>query len=313
MIAKLYYSGNQSQQEIADLMGISRMKVSRLLKESREKNIVEFSYNSPPLLREEMVSAIRDQLQLKNVYIVKSEANRAKTKASIGRAAAGILSQTVSDNACIGIVWGTTSYQLVKQFIPIKQVSGCKVVQLTGGMFIPGINLDASDTVRTLAERLNATWHLLQAPMIVQNTMTKKCLMQEPEVLRHFSLFEDISLAVVGLGSNVPERSVSYLGGYITLDESRYLIDSGAAADICGHRLTQDGKLASTFLNDRIMSIKFETLQQIPFVLGVGEGSDKASSIIAGAHGGILKAIVIDELAAIAVLKLVRHPSLVLE
>lgn len=302
MIAKLYYAGNLSQQEIADMMGFTRLKVSRLLKECRDKHIVEFTFNANPLLRDDMAAAIKAQFHLKDVFVVTTEASTEKSKAAVGKAAAAYFAQKIQDNMSVGIAWGTTANQLVQHFNPQPERKGCRVIQLAGGMYIPGINIDGRDIVRALAGKLNASWHLLQAPMVVQNVMTRQLLMEEPEIQRHFSLFPDIDIAIVGLGTAIPERSVTYLGGYITLEESRALAESGAIADICGRRIRMDGTPADCFLNNRVMSVELSTLADIPLVIGVGEGAERATTIIAGARAGIIKALIIDELCAIAVL-----------
>ena len=302
MIAKLYYVGNLSQQEIADMMGLSRLKISRLLKECRDKHIVEFTFNANPMLREDMAAAIKNQLGLKDVIVVTSETTGEKSKAAVGKAAAAYFTQKIQDNMSVGVAWGTTANQLVQHFNPQPDRKGCRVIQLAGGMYIPGINIDGRDIVRALANKLNASWHMMQAPMVVQNVMTRQLLMEEPEIQRHFMLFPDIDIAIVGLGTANPDRSVTYLGGYISLEESRALVAEGATADICGRRIRIDGTPADCFLNNRVMSVELSTLADIPLVIGVGEGAERATTIIAGARAGIIKALIIDELCAIAVL-----------
>ena len=42
-LATLYYLGDMSQEQLSQIMGISRTKVSRLLKQCREQKIVEFN------------------------------------------------------------------------------------------------------------------------------------------------------------------------------------------------------------------------------------------------------------------------------
>ena len=44
---KLYYLKNKTQMETAKILGISRSKVSRLLKEAKEKGYVQINIVSP--------------------------------------------------------------------------------------------------------------------------------------------------------------------------------------------------------------------------------------------------------------------------
>ena len=46
-VASLYYKLNQSQAEIADRLGVSTSKVSRMLKEARDRGIVDIRIHMP--------------------------------------------------------------------------------------------------------------------------------------------------------------------------------------------------------------------------------------------------------------------------
>jgi len=47
-IARAYYDDSLTQQQIADRFGLSRVKISRLLREAREDKVVQISIASPP-------------------------------------------------------------------------------------------------------------------------------------------------------------------------------------------------------------------------------------------------------------------------
>ena len=112
-----------------------------------------------------------------------------------------------------------------------------------------------------------------------------------------------LDIALITMGSSEPEESASYLGGYITKEESNELIANGYAADICGHRLTRDGKPADTILSGRVLSIPLEDLKNVPTVIGMGAGKGKVQSMIAAAKGGYVTGLVMDEVAAITIVQ----------
>jgi len=58
-IAKLYYNGGKSQDEIAKLMNLSRPKVSRMLTLAKQRRIVEFRIDSSGQQRMQMAEDIR--------------------------------------------------------------------------------------------------------------------------------------------------------------------------------------------------------------------------------------------------------------
>ena len=46
-IAKMYYQDNMGQQEIANVVGVSRPMISKMLKEAKETGIVEITLHAP--------------------------------------------------------------------------------------------------------------------------------------------------------------------------------------------------------------------------------------------------------------------------
>lgn len=302
--AKLYYIGNMSQDQIAKTLGVSRPKVSRMLKLCREQKIVEFKINSSPTTNEEMANKLKDHLNIKEVIIVESSSNPQQSKTNVGIAGAEYLNRNLKSDMTMGITWGSTTNCVVSSFKPEKNFDRISVVQLTGGLHTQSHELDGRELAKTLAIKLKANWFLLQAPLVVQNKLLKTLLMEEPEINYHFSLFEKIDIAVLGVGSIYPQNSATYKAGYITKEEAESLVDSGAGADICGHRINCDGNGVNTILSERLMSISLATLKNVPIKLGVGTGEDKAHSIIAGAKGEYLNAVIMDELAAIKIMSI---------
>lgn len=305
-VAKLYYIGNMSQEQIANIMGVSRPKISRMLKLCREKKIVEFKINTSSSSFSELSEKIKTYYNLKDVIIVPSCSNLEESKKNVGKASANYLNMQLKNKMMIGITWGSTMNYMVKYFEPDKSTDRSFIVQLSGGLHsqTQSMNLDARELVKALALKLDARWFLLQVPLVLQNKLLKKLLMEEPEIKTHYLMFDNLDIAFVGFGSSHPEESVTYKAGYITKIESEQLEASGAGADICGHRLDSEGRIVQTILSDRVLSIDLNTLKKIPTVVGIGAGEEKAHSIIAGVRGKYINTLIIDELAAITVMGL---------
>jgi DNA-binding transcriptional regulator LsrR (DeoR family) len=301
-VAKLYYIGNMSQDRIATIIGVSRPKISRMLKMCKEKKIVEVKINTSSSSYSEIAKKIKAHFHLNDVIVAPSCPDMEDSKKNVGKAAADYLNKQLKSKTIIGITWGSTMNHMVANFHAEKSVDRSFVIQLSGGLHSQSMNLDGRELVKTLAIKLNADWLLLQTPFVVQNRLLKELLMEEPEIKRHFFVFNNIDIAFVGLGSSNPEESVTYKAGYITRAEAEYLEASGAGADICGHRIDNEGRVVSTILTDRVLSIDLETLRKIPIVVGIGAGEEKARSIIAGVKGKYINTLIIDELAAITVI-----------
>ena len=176
------------------------------------------------------------------------------------------------------------------------------MIQLSGGTQSPNFPLDSRDLTQALAQKLGAGCSLLHTPLVVSSPMVRDILVQEPEIAEHFEKFKRLDAAIVGIGSVRPERSVAYMAGYITREESEALTREGFATDICGNRISREGDIKPNLLSGRVVSIPPEVLRQVPMTIGVAVGEDKAASIIAAARGGFVKTLIIDEVAAILIM-----------
>lgn len=302
-VAKLYYYGNLSQDKIAKIIGVSRSKISRMLSMARKLNIVDINIAESPLLNEQMEAKIKEHFGLKYVKIVPSSLITINTQRTAGRAAGEYLNSIMFNGMYLGISWGTTMDSFVSQFMPTRLVDAVTVVQLTGGIRSETFHVDSRELAISLAQKLHASYSLLQAPLVVSNSSVRNMLLAEPEFVSHFNLFKKLDVAVVGVGSTIPEQSALYKAGYITYEQSKTLIQDGFAADICGNRIYQDGSIKPNFLSDRLIAIPPEQIRDIPMVIGVAIGEDKADPLITVAKGKFVKALIIDEVAAIAMIE----------
>ena len=65
-ISELYYQQELSQQEISQIMGISRPTVSRLLDEAKETGVVEVIIHSPIVKHPKLSYALRTEFGLRD-------------------------------------------------------------------------------------------------------------------------------------------------------------------------------------------------------------------------------------------------------
>ena len=303
-VAKLYYLADLSQEEIAEIMGISRSKVSRMLTLARAMKIVEFKVTDSPMLTEEMEHKLKEHFGLGYVRIVPSAGTPEQTKRQLGRVASDYLNRILEDGQRIGVSWGTTVDAVIGQFAPAKALPEATVVQMIGGTRSPTFHLDSRDLTQVLADKLGAAYSLLHTPTVVSSREVRDILLREPEIAVHFRLLEQLDVALVGVGSIRPEESVLYKAGVISLEESERLVREGFATDVCGFRISGEGRAAPNLLSERVVAIFPDALRRVPQVVGVAVGEDKAASIIAAARGGFLKSLIIDEVAAILMMSM---------
>jgi len=310
-IATLYYLGEMSQNEIADIFKISRFKVSRILKKCRTLKIVEFKLSPNPIYFTNLENEIEKRLGITKAIIVPSGSLLQESKENVARMAAEYLETKIKDGMKIGISWGSTIQLTAKYYNSKNSLPNTLFVQLSGSLCSRPIlgdgYIDGNIFVQQIAAKANAGWSLFIAPYVVQNPSLKDLLYQEPQIQSHVSLFKELDMALIGIGADDPSRSVSYISGYLSNEETKKLVDDNMSADLCGTRITPEGEIRETILSNRVLTIDLMDLHKLPDVCAIGAGAEKASSFIAGCLGGFIKYTIMDEVCALTILNKLDH------
>lgn len=301
-ISKLYYHGNMSQNQIAQLMNISRPKVSRMLTEAHQLNIVQIIVRDPQVTKKELAEILRKHFKLHFVEVVETANTDAATKINVGRIASNFLNDNLQNDSKIGISWGTTLAAFTNEFQAKRLAPQVKIAQLIGGTYSQSLNIDGRELVKTLAKKLQCEHSILQAPMLVHNPKLKEMIMEEPVVQEHFSLISQLDMAFVGIGASYYKDSIAYRANYIQESVGLEMNRMGLVCDICGHQLMPDGSEPHTFFSDRIIGIELEQLHKIPLVVGLCVGYKKTIPLLAALRGRHINSLILDEIVALVLM-----------
>ena len=305
-IATLYYLAEMPQEDIADIFGVSRFKISRILKKCRTMKIVEFKVNNGLEYLPNLEKEIAKALNVTEAIIAPSCSTLEESKENVARHAAKYLEAHIKDGMNIGLSWGSTIQRTVKYYHRKEHFPKAVFVQLSGSLCSRPIlgdgYIDGGIFVQEFASKAHSGWSVFPVPYVVQNPALKEMLYVEPQISKHVELFRKLDLALIALGSDDPGKSVSYLSGYLSYDETKKLADDGMSADICGTRLSIDGEIHETMLSNRVLTIDLMELRDLQEVCAIGAGAEKAQSFIAGCAGGFIKRVIMDEVCALSIL-----------
>ena len=304
-IARRYYMDGLSQDEIAKLVGLSRPSISRLLLDARELGIVEIRVNPPiptvPDLEEHM--ARKFNLQEVRVLECKNSSDD-EVRRQLGRLAVTLLDRTLQDGMTLGLSWGTTVHAVICELRP-RRLPNVKVVQLIGGVGAPHATIDGPEQVRRAGEMFGAQHYYLNAPMRVDNADVARALREDRSVREVLELARQSHVALVGIGSIVPGVSTQYHSGYISYDELRRLDRMGAVGAICASFFNLAGEYVEVpWFNPCVIGVDWVDLNQCPTVIAMATGKAKAPAILGAVRSGVVDRLIIDDVAAEAVLAL---------
>lgn len=296
-IARMYYVEGMSQLEIAHMLFFSKAKVSRALRIAREENIVEFHINYP-LNRSIMLEAeLKRRFGLDEALVVTDLYDNQNTDISIkriGEMAASYLDEILKDGDTIGLSWGRTMHQIVRQLEP-SSPRNIQVVQLVGNSTNTyNLDMDATTLVQGMAQAFQGTTAKLYAPMYVNSDIVRTELLKEPIIQETMDKIRTVNYALTGIADVSIDRSFNTWAGYLTDSKKQELVKKGAVGYICGYFLDKNGRKLSDPINNKIIGISFEDLKQVPYVIAAAGGLDKTHAIYAALKGNIIDCLVTD-------------------
>ena len=208
--SRLYYELGETQSRVAELLGVTRPEVSRLLKRARAEGIVEIRIVDGAAAESPAAAAIRDRFGLASVDLAPpivgpEEISRRMT----GRLAADVLRAAIRDGAVVGVGDGASISAMADAIDadePLHE-TGATVVPLAGGYWFSG---PAREPFRRVADGIGGIALGLLAPGLVDDPATKRSLVAHAGVRRIADLWDRLDVAAFGIGG--PLWSASALG-----------------------------------------------------------------------------------------------------
>lgn len=284
-IAWYYYLENMTQQSIADILGISRMRVIKLLDKARETGIVQFQIRANPSKRIELEQSLIQKYHLKGIYIVPTNPNSEEVNETIAKAAAMYISNRISENCFINFGYGDTPSRTLNH-LATNVDSTVSYVSLTGGVryYLPN----------TQSNIFNAKLYLMPSPLIASSQEMAEAMKNEASIQEISSMIKLASMTIVGIGS-MSEDATILKSSILTQNDFILLRMQGAVGDLLSHFIDKDGNLIDTEIDSRLISTPLPLLRELNNVIGVAAGESKISAINATLKGKYLDILITDE------------------
>ena len=279
-----YYMEDSTQAQIAEVMGISRAKVIRLLEEARAQGIVQFSFRKNDSQRVSAEQLLIDRFGLKDAFVVPTPLDSSAINQSIAQGAAHYVSDHLREDGYLNIGYGDTVSRMLG-FLAKNREESLNVVSLTGGVsyYLPSVGTTA----------YSMHLFLTPSPLVVSSRQVRDALLDEKSLQDVSTMTEYADMSVVGIGAAV-EGATVLRNGILNEGELTVLKMQGAVGDVLNHFMDKDGNLIQTEIEDRVISTDLDKLRQLKNVVGVAGGKDKVAAIKAVLNGGYLNVLITD-------------------
>jgi len=303
-VATLYYEEELTQNQIADRLGLSRVKVYRLLNEAKATGVVRIIIDKPVRRNTELEEELVHRFGLRQALVAQT-AGLTSTQAlqQVGQLGARYLEEILKDGDTIAVCLGRSTYEVVKAIRPGCR-SGVRVAQAVGSIPFAMPELDSSAVAHQLAQKLGGEVMILPSPYMADSPDAAEVMRAQSDIERTLAAARQADVALVGIGNLDPATSRFLAGGSMSADELAALASAGAVGDIAGRIYTLDGQLHENEYNRRVIGITLAELERIPTTIAAAAGNDKSRAILGALRTGVIDVLCTDDGAARGIIAL---------
>lgn len=301
-VAWLYFHEELTQAEIGQRLGLTRLRVNRLLQRGRESGLISVVVNT----RFQECVALESRLVrgyglVRAVVVPTPERGGNHLYPAIGRPAGEYVSASLRDGQALGLGWGNTIRAAIGG-IAARTYRHVSVSSLYGG--VPRSPVNPFDSTAMCARQLQAeVCNHLAAPMFVSTPEVRETLASQElfRVFYHEVLRVDLILTSCG---DLSAQATNLALGAITPEQREELARAGAVGEFFGRFLDSRGHLADHPLNACSMSPEFAGLCRVPHIVLVSGGTAKLRILQAVLRRGYVHVLVTDAQTAAQLLEL---------
>ncbi len=280
-----YYVENMTQQEISEKLGLSRMKVVRLLDAAKETGAIQFRILTSNGMNFDLEEKLTNNWNLSKAIVIPTPQDLKNLNENLAVAAANYIATIISDQSFINMGYGDTPSRVLNHLASIAE-NPVSVVSLTGG-----VNYYLPNTVSSI---FKAKLHLYPTPLLISSPEACRAILQEPGVQEIRRMTKLASLSIVGIGGMNSDATV-LTNSILNSNDFTYLSMQGAVGDILTHFIDKDGNQIHTSFDDRLVSTPLDTLRELNNVIGIAGGPQKIAVIKAALRGRYINTLITDE------------------
>jgi DNA-binding transcriptional regulator LsrR (DeoR family) len=110
--------------------------------------------------------------------------------------------------------------------------------------------------------------------------------------------FDEVSLALVGIGSVDPSQLLALSGNVFSPEELDQLRQQGAVGDVCLRFFDVNGNPIENALDNRVIGMQLEQLRKVERSVGIAGGKRKFEAIRGALRGKLINVLITDRRTA---------------
>jgi deoxyribonucleoside regulator len=303
-VGSMYYEQDMTQHQIGAALGLSRVKVYRLLNQARAEGVVQVKVNWPIARDDGLEGALRRQFGLNEALVLKTASHSTTPVLQrLGQLCARYLERILGDGMTIALCLGSSTYEVINAISPDFHAR-VRVAQATGSMPFAVRDFESATVAHQFAHKLGGEVLYLSSPLIADSVEAADVMRRQSEIRRTLKAAGQAHVALLGIGNLDPATSGFVRAGFLTPEVLAALSADGAVGDMAGQIFTQAGELHACHFNQRVIGITFDDLRRIPITVAVASGLAKGRAILGALRTGTINVLTTDDRTAREVLRL---------
>ena len=292
-VLRMYYLEHLTQNEVAQRLEITRVKVARYLGIARERNLVETKLNFNFNEYEELEAAIEDTFGIRECRVVRTFDDKNATLKGMAVELGKILERVLNDGDHLGVSWGTT-LKAMGQYLVMNKKFNVKVVPIAGGIGIQSLSAHINFICRDIAETIGGVNYSTTIPSVLDSKATREILQKDSNSQELLNIAKKVVTTLVSIGGMNPDAT---LFNKCNLDRKHVedLKKLGVEGYMNLKFFNRMGKYVPNKLEERIIHIlTIEDMKKMENVIAIAFGEQKVGAIRAAMKGKLIHRLITD-------------------
>jgi len=303
-VARLYYEHGLTHQEVAEILQLSRVKVTRLLAEARRTGIVEIRVHSDASPYAELELDLARRYGLDEAIIVPAMKAPELQRDSLAVAVAGYVQRVLRDGMVVAIGISRT-IGLVPDHVVDPRPVGCTFVSVTGSRSRSAEGNNPHEATDRLARLFGAAARNIPAPVFAATEELREAFVRDPAIARPLDQAASADVILVGAGGMANQILVT--SGEVSEGEMKALVEAGAVGDIAARYFDESGQPVDHPLDRRLIGLRLAEIAAIRSRVVAAGGPDKLPALEVLLRAGLATVLVTDAASAAALIHAGRH------
>ena len=305
-VSLLYYGEGLTQGEIAKRLQVSRATVVNMLREARERGIVDIRVGGNFLSGSGLSRELKQKFDLVDVYVSLTDnaqdasGDRKLLLPQLARVAATAIVDVIEPGDRVGVAWGET-IMTAADAMSVSPTPDVEVCQLIGSMMSERIPASESCTIQ-IANKLGASCYTLHTPAILSTEELAGLIRKEPTIRAQLDRLNKLDMTVAAVGNLDPDTHFQ-VAGMATKQEIAAARAAGAKAILCCRYIDENGNSIDLPPTRRVIAADIETLKRARKKLLAVCGADRVEATMAAIKGGLVTHLCVDKALGEALLR----------